>query len=91
MSPDSARLRPDDAHDILAAEEFGVPAPDPDPHDVLAAEEFPVPAGHEDHRHDKLARVVVPGLGPRLAARGSRLAVAGLTVAVATVLHRRRK
>jgi hypothetical protein len=39
----------DDAHDVLAAEEFGVPAPDPalhreDPHDVLAAEEFVVPA-----------------------------------------------
>jgi hypothetical protein len=32
-------------HDVLAAEEFGVPAPDPGlhvdrPHDVLAAEEF---------------------------------------------------
>ena len=36
------------AHDVLAAEEFGVPAPDPalhrEPaHDVLAAEEFGVP------------------------------------------------
>jgi hypothetical protein len=47
-------------HDVLAAEEFVVPAPDPDlrrpirlpddptgsaePHDVLAAEEFPLPA-----------------------------------------------
>jgi hypothetical protein len=35
--------------DVLAAEEFGVPAPDPKlqsekPHDVLAAEEFVVPA-----------------------------------------------
>ena len=34
---------------MLAAEEFGVPAPDPalhreEPHDVLAAEEFGVPA-----------------------------------------------
>jgi hypothetical protein len=39
----------DDAHDILAAEEFGVPAPDPALHrdearDVLAAEEFGMPA-----------------------------------------------
>jgi hypothetical protein len=39
----------DDAHDVLAAEEFGMPAPDPalhrEPaHDVLAAEEFGVPA-----------------------------------------------
>jgi hypothetical protein len=37
------------AHDILAAEEFGMPAPDPrlhrdEAHDVLAAEEFVVPA-----------------------------------------------
>jgi hypothetical protein len=39
----------DEAHDVLAAEEFGMPAPDPalhrEPaHDVLAAEEFGVPA-----------------------------------------------
>jgi hypothetical protein len=39
----------DPAHDILAAEEFGMPAPDPalhrEPaHDVLAAEEFGMPA-----------------------------------------------
>jgi threonine dehydrogenase-like Zn-dependent dehydrogenase len=37
------------AHDVLAAEEFGMPAPDPalhpdEAHDVLAAEEFAVPA-----------------------------------------------
>jgi hypothetical protein len=36
-------------HDVLAAEEFGVPAPDPvlhreEAHDILAAEEFGVPA-----------------------------------------------
>jgi hypothetical protein len=39
----------EEAHDVLAAEEFGMPAPDPalhreDAHDVLAAEEFAVPA-----------------------------------------------
>jgi hypothetical protein len=39
----------DPAHDVLAAEEFGMPAPDPalhrEPaHDVLAAEEFGMPA-----------------------------------------------
>jgi hypothetical protein len=44
------------AHDVLAAEEFVVPAPDPalhrDPaHDVLAAEEFGVPAGDPSLRH----------------------------------------
>jgi hypothetical protein len=38
-----------EARDVLAAEEFGMPAPDPalhedDPHDVLAAEEFGMPA-----------------------------------------------
>jgi MYXO-CTERM domain-containing protein len=46
-------------HDILAAEEFGIPTRenripgDPtglrEPHDVLAAEEFAMPAGTEPH------------------------------------------
>lgn len=52
--------------DVLAAEEFGVPAPDPafrpevlnlppdpiadEPHDVLAAEEFPMPSPDEAHK-----------------------------------------
>lgn len=56
--PVSARREP--PHDILAAEEFVMPGPDPDlrsplrlpddptgmlePHDILAAEEFPMPA-----------------------------------------------
>jgi MYXO-CTERM domain-containing protein len=49
----------DEPHDILAAEEFTIPARgnrvpgDPtglrEPHDVLAAEEFPMPAGAEPH------------------------------------------
>jgi MYXO-CTERM domain-containing protein len=45
----------DEPHDVLAAEEFALPARDPgrvpgdpagieQPHDVLAAEEFPLPA-----------------------------------------------
>ena len=51
-------------HDVLAAEEFVVPAPDPGlhvdrPHDVLAAEEFVIPAPdprlHVDRPHDVLA------------------------------------
>jgi hypothetical protein len=52
----------DGPHDVLAAEEFVLPAPDPrlkrprlpedpagiaEPHDVLAAEEFPMPAPPE--------------------------------------------
>ena len=47
----------DKPHDVLAAEEFSIPAPensvpgDPtglrEPHDVLAAEEFAMPAGAE--------------------------------------------
>jgi hypothetical protein len=54
----------DDPHDVLAAEEFVVPAPDPHlhgerPHDVLAAEEFVVPAPdphlHGERPHDVLA------------------------------------
>jgi hypothetical protein len=49
----------EEPHDILAAEEFGIPARensipgDPtglrEPHDVLAAEEFAMPAGAEPH------------------------------------------
>jgi MYXO-CTERM domain-containing protein len=49
----------DEPHDVLAAEEFGIPARetgipgDPtgirEPHDVLAAEEFAMPAGAEPH------------------------------------------
>jgi hypothetical protein len=47
--PTPRRHNDDPAHDILAAEEFGMPAPDPglhrDPaHDVLAAEEFGMPS-----------------------------------------------
>jgi hypothetical protein len=46
----------DPAHDVLAAEEFGMPAPDPalhrDPaHDVLAAEEFGMPASDPGLHH----------------------------------------
>jgi hypothetical protein len=48
---DSRSSGEEPAHDVLAAEEFGVPAPDPDlhssaeeAHDVLAAEEFAMPA-----------------------------------------------
>jgi MYXO-CTERM domain-containing protein len=49
----------DQPHDVLAAEEFGIPSResgipnDPtgirEPHDVLAAEEFAMPAGAEPH------------------------------------------
>jgi MYXO-CTERM domain-containing protein len=49
----------DEPHDVLAAEEFGIPTRenripgDPtglrEPHDVLAAEEFAMPAGVEPH------------------------------------------
>jgi hypothetical protein len=54
----------DGPHDVLAAEEFVVPAPDPglhvdQPHDVLAAEEFVVPARdpglNVERPHDVLA------------------------------------
>jgi hypothetical protein len=55
----------EEPHDVLAAEEFALPAPDPalkrprlpddptgraEPHDVLAAEEFPFPAPPEPPR-----------------------------------------
>lgn len=49
----------EEPHDVLAAEEFGIPARDTgvpsdptglrEPHDVLAAEEFAMPAGAEPH------------------------------------------
>jgi hypothetical protein len=47
--PDESKQARDPARDVLAAEEFPLPAPDPalheEPvHDVLAAEEFGVPA-----------------------------------------------
>ena len=53
----------DDAHDVLAAEEFGMPAPDPalhrdDAHDVLAAEEFGMPAPDPALHHGP---VTLPG------------------------------
>jgi hypothetical protein len=65
------------AHDVLAAEEFVVPAADPrlhhpQAHDVLAAEEFVVPAPdsrlHHPHAHDVLAaeEFVVPARDPGL-------------------------
>lgn len=125
MSPRSDRAGRDRPHDILAAEEFGVPAPDPnlhadephdvlaaeefevgtaepalrhgppqlpddprgstEPHDILAAEEFPVPAGHRDHSHDKPDGAALPGPGTRLV-----LVLAGLSLAAAIVLRRRR-
>ena len=53
----------EEPHDILAAEEFGIPARenripgDPtglrEAHDVLAAEEFAMPAGAEPHGADR--------------------------------------
>jgi MYXO-CTERM domain-containing protein len=50
----------EEPHDVLAAEEFGIPTRDSgvpgdpagirEPHDVLAAEEFAMPAGAEPQR-----------------------------------------
>jgi hypothetical protein len=50
----------DEAHDVLAAEEFGVPAIDPrlheaKPHDILAAEEYGVPAPDPAIHHGPVA------------------------------------
>src|SRR6478752_1924427 len=65
----------DQPHDVLAAEEFAMPArsagdipPDPtgiqEPHDVLAAEEFPVPGAGVDHDADGFIdpRSLIPGV-----------------------------
>jgi hypothetical protein len=69
--PRSKRTEPQPV-DVLAAEEFGVPAPDPalrpenlvlppdagadKPHDVLAAEEFAMPSPDEAHRIPSVSR-----------------------------------
>jgi hypothetical protein len=75
-------------HDVLAAEEFAIPQPepgvphdpDPRPHDVLAAEEFAMPA---------------PGEGPSPEGRGGSLpwvaAAAGLALALVAKLRGRRR
>ncbi len=79
----------DEPHDVLAAEEFGIPTRenripgDPtglrEPHDVLAAEEFAMPAGAEPHDDS--------GGGPGLRAF-LPLALAALVLLI--VLRRRR-
>jgi hypothetical protein len=61
MTPPTDQPADDGAHDVLAAEEFGVPAPDPvlhetsqPAHDVLAAEEFEVGSGDPALHHGPL-------------------------------------
>jgi hypothetical protein len=61
--PDQRPRSKDPAHDVLAAEEFGMPAPDPGLHreparDVLAAEEFGMPARDPALHHGP---VTLPG------------------------------
>ena len=79
----------DEPHDVLAAEEFGIPTRgggipgDPtgirEPHDVLAAEEFAMPAGAEPHGD------AGTGLDPR-----AFLPLALVALVVLLVLRRRR-
>lgn len=84
--------------DVLAAEEFGVPAPDPAlhpeklvlppdpvaevPHDVLAAEEFPMPSPDEAHK--------APGVSPRKKAAG-RVALNAIPLVAVWLLRRARR
>ena len=78
----------DEPHDVLAAEEFGIPTRDSgipgdptglrEPHDVLAAEEFAMPAGAEPHGE---------GGGPGLR---SFLPLALAALALVVLLRRRR-
>ena len=56
-----------EAHDVLAAEEFEIPAPDPvlheragEAHDVLAAEEFAVPGADPKLTHHPFVPPVDP-------------------------------
>lgn len=99
-APVDDRARVDDQApvDVLAAERFGVPAPDaalhhealrlpPDmigeePHEVLAAEEFAMPA--PDARHPVLYR-------PQHPARSALRAVGALVPMMALWLWRRRR
>jgi hypothetical protein len=58
--PELHRHPQDAARDVLAAEEFGMPAPDPAlhheaAHDVLAAEEFGMPAPDPALHHGPVA------------------------------------
>jgi hypothetical protein len=89
VPPDPSGI--EEPHDVLAAEEFGMPARDEriprdptgisEPHDVLAAEEFAMPSGEDRPRHED-AR-----------ARGRALPVAALLLAalvIAAFLRRRR-
>ena len=95
---ENPQTRRDAAHDVLAAEEFGVPAPDPaighgpvtlpadptgisEPHDVLAAEEFAMPAG----------RARGGANAPGSSGRGRAVVGAGVAVAFALLLRKRRR
>jgi hypothetical protein len=58
--PDQRPNAEEPPHDVLAAEEFALPAPDPaihedEVHDVLAAEEFVVPAPDPAIHHGPVA------------------------------------
>jgi hypothetical protein len=90
----------DEPHDVLAAEEFGIPMRgnripgDPtgirEPHDVLAAEEFAMPAGAEPHTRSPAsagqgARGGTQGPGPR-----AFLPLALAALVLLLVLRRRR-
>jgi hypothetical protein len=96
--PDVSR-NPEEAHDILAAEAFAVPAPDPalrrglvlpddpagiaEPHDILAAEEFAMPAPHR-----RLAGVTLAPAGAHRAPRWTW--IPGACLAALWVWQRRR-
>jgi hypothetical protein len=61
---------PEDVHDVLAAEEFGMGEADPalhreSPHDVLAAEEFEVGAVDPSLHRGPITVPAEPGAGPR--------------------------
>jgi hypothetical protein len=90
-------------HDVLAAEQFAIPAPDAawhpgpvqlppepnpsdEPHDVLAAEEFAMPAPPPH-----VAFASAPAAPKRPAPRRLAAAATGLGMALAAILHRRRR
>ena len=93
----------DEPHDVLAAEQFAMPAPEAawrarpvqpppepnaseEPHDVLAAEAFAMPAPPP---HVAFGSSPEPSRRP--SRRGLTAAAAGLGVALAAILRRRRR
>ena len=99
MPPRSTESRPEKAHDVLAAEEFALPAPDPDLHRHAPVRLPDDPSG-DTEPHDVLAAEEFPMPAPRpypattlVERRGGpgRFAVEAALVLLALMARRRRR